>query len=187
MPSEDVTSILSDLIAGDERAADALLAAAYDELRALADRKLRCERPGHLLQPTALVHEAYLRLVDQSRVDWRGRTHFCALAAQAMRRVLIDHARRRNRDKRSGRWRKVTLDDAFALGGDRELDLIALHEALEKMRNLDERQAEVIELRIFGGLNNEEAAHELNVSTRTIERDWKMGLAWLRREMGSED
>ncbi|UCD75332.1 MAG: sigma-70 family RNA polymerase sigma factor [Phycisphaerales bacterium] len=187
MPSEDVTSILSDLIAGDERAADALMAAAYAELRALAEHKLKYERPGHLLQPTALVHEAYLRLVDQTRVDWKGRTHFHAVAAQAMRRVLIDHARRRNREKRSGRWRKVTLDDAFAIGGDHELDVIALHEALEMMRLLDERQVEVIELRIFGGLNTDEVAQQLRISTRTVERDWKMGLAWLRRELSSEE
>ncbi|MHC4416771.1 MAG: sigma-70 family RNA polymerase sigma factor [Planctomycetota bacterium] len=179
----DATRLVTDLSGGNERAADELLRLVYDELRALAQGYLRRERPDHTLQPTALVHEAYLKLVDQTRVDWKGRTHFKAVAAQAMHRVLVDHARAHGREKRGGGWRRVPLYDAFQLGGRRQLDPLDLHDALEKMRQLDERQTSVVELRLFGGLSGEEAARILGVSVRTVERDWKMGQAWLRREL----
>lgn len=183
MAGKDLTAMLSETGADDQQVRNALLEAVYDELRELADRKLKRDRARESLQPTALVHEAYLRLVDQNRVSWQGRTHFYAVAAQAMQRVLVDHARHRDRQKRGGSWRRVTLDDAYSLGKDHRLDLLALEQALEKMERLDPRQAQIVKLRLFGGLSVDEAAAMLDVSTRTVERDWKMGLAWLRREL----
>ncbi len=164
-----------------------MLALVYDELHELAEACMRRERSGHTLQPTALVHEAFLRLVDQTRVDWQGRTHFKAVAAQAMRRLLVDHARGRNREKRGGGWRRVAIEGAFAPGAGGVLDVMALHEALEKMRMLDQRQAKVVEYRLLGGLDTEETARLLGVSLRTVERDWTMGQAWLRRELSRGD
>ena len=187
MPQPDITEILDRLEAGDHAAHDALLEAVYDQLRALAESSMRQERPGHTLQPTALVHEAYMKLVDQTRVNWQGKTHFCAVAAQAMRRILVDHARWKNREKRGGAWRRIALHDAFLLTRDDHLDAAALHEALEKMRRLDERQAKVVELRLFGGMLNEQIADMLDISKRTVEREWRMGQAWLRRELSKED
>lgn len=184
MPSEsDITQLLEDAGKGNQRAADELLQSVYEEIREMAANALRRERSGHTLQATALVHEAYLKLVDQTRVDWQGATHFKAVAAKAMSRVLIDHARRKNREKRGGNWRKVTLHDAFALAKTNDLDMICLHEAMEKMRKLDNRQHQVVELRLFGGLTSDEAAKILHISSRTVDRDWKMGQVWLRREM----
>jgi len=166
---------------------DELLEQVYEELLVLARGKLKREGKGHMLQPTALVHEAYLKLVDQTRVTWQGRTHFYAIASQAMQRVLVDEARHRNREKRGGGWRQVTLDDAFSVGADQPLEMMALHEALERMAGLDERQAQVMKLRVFGGLSVDETAELLDVSARTVERDWKMGRAWLRRELRRGD
>lgn len=183
----DATGLLGAAQGGDRRAAAELLALVYDELRELAAVKMRRERPDHTLQPTALVHEAYLRLVDQSRVDWQGKTHFKAVAAQAMYRVLVDHARGKKRMKRGGCRRPMTLDDAFALTVPRGLDVLALHDALEKMQRLDERQAEVCRYRLYGGLTSEETAQLLGVSSRTVDRDWKMGQTWLRRELRNGD
>ncbi len=184
MPSKaDVTKWLTEIGHSDQRAADRLMPCLYEELRELAEGYLRRERPDHILQPTALIHEAYLKLVDQTQVDWRGDTHFKAVAAAAMHRVLVDHARARSREKRGGNWRQIALDDAFYLSGTCELDALELDEALEKMRKLDERQCRIVELRLFGGLSNEESATALGVSLRTVERDWKMGRAWLRREL----
>ena len=124
-------------------------------------------------------------LVDQTRVNWQGKTHFKAVAAQAMGRLLVDHARARNREKRGGGWRRVSLYDAFQLSERNDLDALSLQDALEKMRSLDDRQAQVVELRLFGGLSSEESARILGVSVRTVERDWKMGQAWLRRELST--
>jgi RNA polymerase sigma factor (TIGR02999 family) len=155
----------------------------YEELRTLAGNYVRREPPGRGLQPTALVHEAYMRLVDATRIDWQGRTHFKAVAARVMRQVLVDQARTEDRLKRGGGWRRIALDDAFVLSPARELDALALHEALDAMRRLDERQAQVAELRLFGGLGSEEIARMLDTSTRTVERDWKMAQAWLRRAL----
>jgi len=183
----DVTVLLNEAEAGDHRAVDKLLGLVYDELHELAADKMRGERADHTLQPTALVHEVYLRLVDQSRVKWQGKTHFKAMAAQAMHRVLVDHARAKNRKKRGRGRRPVALYDAFALAADRVLDVLALHDALEKMRTLDERQADVVEYRLLGGLSSEETARLLGVSSRTVERDWTMGQAWLRRELSKGD
>ena len=183
----DATGLLKEVEAGDHHAADKLLELVYDELHELAAAKMRGERADHTLQPTALVHEVYMRLVDQSRVKWQGRTHFKAVAAQAMHRVLVDHARAKNRKKRGGGRRPVTLYDAFALVEHGALDALALHDALEKMRTLDERQADVVEYRLLGGLSSEETSRLLGVSSRTIERDWTMGQAWLRRELSKGD
>ncbi len=179
----DATGLLEEAGGGNRRAADELLALVYGELHELAEGCMRRERPDHVLQPTALVHEAFLRLVDQTRVNWQGKTHFKAVAAQAMHRVLVDHARARDREKRGGGWRRVTLHDAFVLAGDRGLDATCLHEALENMRRLDPRQANIAVHRLFGGLGSEETARLLGVSSRTVERDWKMAQAWLRREL----
>ena len=185
-PSPQATQLLAELRAGDNRAADRLLPLVYDEFRHLAAGYLRHERPDHTLQPTALVHEAYLKLIDQRRVDWKGRTHFFAVAAEAMRRILIDHARRHKRLKRGGARQRITLDDAVALSPDRDEDLIALDEALERLAGSDPRQAKVVELRFFGGLTVQEAAKVLGVSKRTVEGDWTFARAWLKRELSCE-
>ncbi len=166
--------------------AERLLPLVYDELKQIAGRLMARERHDHTLQTTGLVHEAYLRLVDQSRVDWRGTTHFRAVAAQGMRRVLIDHARARKSRKRGGEWRRVTLAHEIGPSGEAGLDaaeLIALDAALEKLGRLDPRQARVVELRFFGGLSVMETAEELGVSRRTVEGDWTHARAWLRREL----
>jgi RNA polymerase sigma factor (TIGR02999 family) len=143
------------------------------------------ERPGHTLQPTALVHEAYMKLVDQSRVNWRGRTHFFAIGAQAMRRILIDHARGVGREKRGGEYQRVTLS-AFPKSSDSGLDLdelLNMDRALEKLASLDERQAKIVELRFFAGLKMSEVAEVLGVSKRTVEDDWVHARAWLKHEL----
>lgn len=183
----DVTRMLKQASAGDESAINRLLPMVYDELRALAESYLQRENPGHTLQATALVHEAYLRLVKQEDVEWQNRAHFFALAAQAIRRILVDHARGRGRAKRGGDRERVTLDGDVALTSDRDVDLIELDAALEKLARLHERQARIVELRFFGGLTLREAAEVLGVSPRTIDGDWSMARAWLRRELRPDD
>ena len=182
-----VTEIVSglDVEGGDELLAEELLPLVYDELRQLARRYMRHEKPGHTLQATALVHEAYLRLVDASQVSWRGRTHFLATGARVMRRLLIDHARGRGRQRRGGGFQWVTLDESL-MPAERGLDrdqLLSLDAALEKLAGLDERQARIVELRTFGGLKSAEIAALLGVSERTVERNWHFACAWLRREL----
>jgi RNA polymerase sigma factor (TIGR02999 family) len=189
----EVTAIVSRL--GEARAPDPasseeLFAYVYDELRMLARRYLSRERPGHTLQPTALVHEAYIKLVDQSKVDWQGRTHFFAVGARVMRNLLIDHARAKGRVKRGGGRRKVTLAEGLTPMGGRELDaegLLALNEGLDRLAQLDSRQAKVVELRFFGGLTVPEVAMLLDVSPRTIEGDWAHARAWLKRELSRRE
>ncbi len=183
------TQILND--AKDSAPADVaakLLPLVYQELRALAGKYLRQERSGHTLQPTALVHEAFLKLVDQDRVDWMGRTHFFAVCAQAMRRILIDHARAQRRVKRGGDWRQVALDNLMtphlAVAGVTPEDL---HDALESLAALDPRQAKVVELRFFGGLAMKEIAEVLDVSKRTVEDDWTHARAWLRATLAESN
>lgn len=159
----------------------------YDELRRLAAYYVKAEREGHTLQPTALVHEAYVKLVDRDRVSFRGRTHFFAAGAQAMRRILVDHARRRRRAKRGGGWQRVTLAEPLAATRDWSPDqLLALHGALEKLAGLDPRQASMVELRFFAGLKVGEAAEVLGVSRRSAEADWTHARAWLKRELQAE-
>lgn len=180
--THEVTRLLRELDGGDPRVADRLIPLVYEELRRLAASYMADERPDHTLQPTALVHEAYLRLVDQRSVRWRSRTHFLAIAATAMRRLLIDHARRHRAEKRGG-GRRVTLSEGIAGGEAADLDVLALEEALTRLAEIDGRQAHVIELRFFGGLRVEEAAEVLGISPATVKRDWQHARAWLRREL----
>jgi RNA polymerase sigma-70 factor (ECF subfamily) len=180
----EITKLLVRMKDGDRAAAAAkLMPLVYDEFRALAARHLRRERADHTLQPTALVHEAYLKLIDQTRVDWQGRTHFFAVGAQAIRRILVDHARQKKRQKRGGGAGRVALDDSVALAPKREEEILALDEALERLDKLDHRQAQVVEMRFFAGMNVEEVAEVLGVSKRTVEGDWTMARAWLMREL----
>jgi len=182
----DLTQTLLRSRRGEREALDEMLVALYAELRGLAAGYLRHERVGHTLQPTALAHEAFLRLVDQRAVSWQDRAHFLALAAQAMRRILADQARRRHALKRGGDAVRVALEDVelVAPGGDVEID--ALDSALEKLAALDARQAQIVELRFFGGLTLEETAEVVEVSTATVKRDWLMARAWLHRELGEQ-
>lgn len=179
----DVTRLLQGWRAGDREAAERLMERVYDELRRLARRRLSGERAGHTLQPTALVHEAYMKLAGQ-RVDWRSRAHFFALAATAMRRILVSHARKRRAAKRGGGALTLTLDEGLAGGGERDLDLLALDRALAGLAALDPRQARIVELRYFAGLTIEETAEAVGVSPATVKLDWQMARAWLHRELG---
>jgi len=181
--TSQITQLLVRLNDGDRSAVAKLMPLVYDEFRALAAKYLRGERSGHTLQATALVNEAYLRLVDQTRVNWQGRTHFFAVGAQAIRRILVDHARQRKRRKRGGGAARVTLDDAVALAPQRDEEVLALDEALEKLAKLDARQSQVVEMRFFGGMSVAEVAAALGVSKRTVEGDWTMARAWLLREL----
>jgi RNA polymerase sigma factor (TIGR02999 family) len=185
----DVTRTFLRWRQGDPDALNALLPLVYDEMRRLAGSYLRNEGAGHTLQPTALAHEAYIRLLDQRQVSWQNRAHFMGLAAQAMRRILVDHARRRDAQKRGGGAMRVTLEDADAAGealsSALPLDVPAeeLDQALDRLAMLDERQARVVELRFFTGLSIEEAAEALAVSPATVKRDWTLARAWLHREL----
>jgi RNA polymerase sigma factor (TIGR02999 family) len=179
----EVTQLLDQLSQGRPQAFEALLPVVYGELRRQAGRYLRRERANHTLQPTALVHEAYMRLVDQHNQRWQNRAHFFAIAAQAMRRILVDHARAQARIKRGGPKAQVTLDDAMLAAEQKSVDAIALDEALERLAALDERQARVVELRFFGGLSVEEVAEVLQISPATIKREWSMAKAWLFGEL----
>jgi RNA polymerase sigma factor (TIGR02999 family) len=183
VPDGQVTTLLARWSSGDRDALDALMPVVYGELRKIADAYLRRERPGHTLQPTALVHEAWLRLVTQDQPDFAHRRQFFALAAQMMRRILVDHARRAAALKRGGSAITVPLDEARDQGGAPALELLALDQALDRLAALSARQARVIELRYFGGLNVEEAADVLSVSPATISRDQKMAEAWLSHAM----
>jgi len=180
---QDVTSMLVAWSRGDSSVADRLMAAVYDDLRRKAAGILRHESPGHTLQPTALVNEAYLRLVDQKRVAWQSRAHFLAVAARLMRRVLIDYARRRRASKRGGEAVRVTLDDLAPASLSSPLDLLVLDEALAELAALDARQARIVEMRAFGGLSVEETAEVLGVSPATVKRDWSFAQAWLERRL----
>jgi RNA polymerase sigma factor (TIGR02999 family) len=182
----NVTELLLAWADGDRSAFEALLPAVYDELHRQAARAIRREAPGHTLHATDLVHEAYLRLVDEPRVRWEGRAQFFGIAARTMRRVLVDHARARHAAKRGGGAQQITLrDDAAAAGAGAAggVDVLALDEALSRLGALDARQARVVELRYFAGLGIEEAAEVLGVSPATVKRDWALARAWLRREL----
>ena len=184
-PPGDVTGLLLAWNGGDREALGKLVPLVYEELRKRAQRALAKERRGHTLQPTALVHEAYMRLVDQSRVPWQNRFHFYAVSARAMRQVLVDHARRRLADKRDGGRTFVPLSRAGveAATPPQSLDVLALDQALERLASLDPRQAKLVELRVYGGLTIDEAAEALEVSAATVSRDWRHAEAWLHREM----
>jgi RNA polymerase sigma-70 factor, ECF subfamily len=182
-PADNVTRLLIELSNGDRDAVDLLLPVIYDELRKLAANYLRRERPDHTLQPTALVHEAYLRLVDQTRVNWQNRAHFFGVAAQIMRRLLVDHARKHNAEKRGQDFQKLSLDENIDRAVDRSAELIALDDALEALAAFDEPKARVVELRYFGGLSIEETADVMGVTPTTIKRHWRFAKAWLYGEM----
>jgi RNA polymerase sigma factor (TIGR02999 family) len=178
-----VTRLLKDWSGGDRGALEKLLPLVHQELHRLARRYMRRERTAHTLQTTAIVNEAYLRLVDQEGVDWRSRAHFFAVSAQVMRHILVDYARRKYSGKRGGAARKVTLDEVAPTSTERAAELVALDEALEALAELHPRRCKVVELRYFGGLNNREAAEVLGVSEVTVERDWRFAKAWLYREL----
>jgi len=182
-PAHDLTVLLNRVSAGDESAPGKLLELVYDDLRHLAAAYMQDERTDHTLQATALVHEAYLRMVDWENVTWENRAQFFAVAAQVMRRVLVDHARGRNAAKREGSQHKLALDDAVSFAGGKEFDVLALEEALLSLEKLDPRQAQIVELRFFGGLSIDEAAHVLKVSSTTVKREWTIAKAWFQREL----
>lgn len=184
MDPGEITEILGRVAEGDARAYDELLPKVYDELRAVAVHYLRAERANHSLQPTELVHEAFLKLAGQTEVEWKSRTHFYAIAAQAMRRVLVDHARARRRQKRGGGVPTLPLEESISIAGEPPIDLLALEEALTQLGEEDGRKARVVELLYFGGLTVEEAAQVLGVSARTVERDWTYSRTWLFGKLG---
>jgi RNA polymerase sigma factor (TIGR02999 family) len=188
MMRAETTRLLLDAAEGKQAAMEALLPLVYDELKAIAVRKMRDERVDHTLQPTALVNEAFLRMVDQTRVRWQGKAHFCAVAANMMRRILVDHARRRSAEKRGAGFQQVALDEALApAGGDNPVDIVALDDLLNRLTELNARHARVVELRFFGGLNVEETAHALGVSPATVKNDWRVARAWLLSQLSSDD
>src|SRR5262245_58199624 len=182
-PTQSVTQLLVDWRNGDQTALDRLMPLVYEELRRIAGHYMRNERKEHTLQTAALVNEAYLRLVDHENIAWQNRAHFFGVAAQAMRRILVDHARTRNYQKRGGAAQRVSLDEAATLAEGRPAELIALDEALDELAKLDERKCRVVELRYFGGLSIEETAEALGVSVPTVTRDWNTAKVWLMREM----
>jgi RNA polymerase sigma factor (TIGR02999 family) len=182
----DVTLILHEWSGGDKNAPERLMPFVYDELRRLARAFLSKERPGHTLQPTALVHEAYLRLVDQTRANWQNRAHFYGIAARMMRRVLIDHARAHATGKRGGGAIHLSLEDVQVPLEERAADLIALDELLERLSQFDERKCKIVEMRFFAGLSDKEIAEVLEINTRTVLRDWKKAQLWLYRELSQE-
>jgi RNA polymerase sigma factor (TIGR02999 family) len=183
--SADLTNLLVAWSAGDEAARSRLIDAVYNELRGLARGYLRRERADHSLAPTALVHEAYLKLIDQRQVRWQNRAHFFAIAAHVMRRILVDHARTRGAAKRDG-GQRVPLQDVQAVMDPPDVDVLDLDAALEKLSSLDPRQSELVELRFFGGLTVDEAAAVMGVAPATVDRDWALARAWLFRELGGE-
>src|SRR5262245_48809145 len=188
MPARsDATDLLVAWSNGDQAAFDKLVPLVYQELRVLAQRYMRRERPDHTLQATALVNEAYVRLIDVNRIRWQNRSHFLAVAAQTMRRILVEFARQRHRQKRGGDAVRVTIGDAMEIGQDSSADLVALSDALSALATFDPRMSQVVELRFFGGLTVQETSEVLNVSPETVNRDWKTAKAWLLRELNQSN
>ena len=179
----EITKLLKRMQSGDRDAADRLVQEVYPELKRIARRHMRRERPGHTLQTTALVNEAYLKLVHQRESDWTNRAHFFAVAAQIMRRILVDHARTKLAEKRGGGAAALPLDEALVFSPERSAQIVALDEALTRLEERDERVGRVVELRFFAGLSVEETAEALKISTRTVKRDWQFGRAWLQAEL----
>lgn len=184
--SSEVTALLGDWSRGNQSALNQLLPLVYGELRRIAARQLRSERVGHTLQPTALVHEVYMRLVDQRSVDWKNRAHFFGAAAQVMRRILVDHARRHTASKRGDGLHRVSMDEATELAAPEGIPVLALDQALDRLATMDRELARIVELRAFGGMTIEEAACVLNVSASTAKREWRTAKAWLTRELSHE-
>ena len=187
MPSaQNVTEMLRDWRKGDQEALEQLIPVVYDELHRQAARYLRREHPGHILQTTALIHEAYLRLINQQNIEWQNRAHFYAIAARLMRQILVDHARRRQATKRGGSDIKVPLEEAMVISPGENVDLVALDEALTRLAAIDPQQSRIVELRYFSGLSVEETAEVLGVSSRTVNRDWNVAKAWLRQQIARD-
>ena len=183
-PPSEITQMLIELTGGNRDVVNQILPHIYDELRRLAGSYLRRERADHTLQPTALVHEAYMKLIDQKQVHWQNRAHFFGIAAQVMRRILMDHARKHTAEKRGGEAEKLPLEEEILIvSHDRSADLIALDDALDNLAKLDEQKAKIVELRYFGGLSIEETAEVMGVSVPTINRQWRMAKAWLHAEL----
>jgi len=182
--SREITNMLRQWSEGRREVLDDLMPLVYDELRRQASRYLRGERKGHTLQTTALIHEAYLKLVDQREVDWQNRAHFFGIAAQAMKRILVDHARSRHREKRGGAAEDLGLDEArFIISGQKDVDLVAVDEALSRLAEFDPQQASIVELKFFGGFSIDEIAEAAQISPATVKREWNSAKAWLRLEM----
>jgi RNA polymerase sigma factor (TIGR02999 family) len=184
---QQITELLKSWSQGNQAAIDKLVPLVYDELHRLAQRYMSDERPGHALQTTALVNEAYLRLVDSSNLSWDGRSHFFGVCAQVMRRILVDWARSRQALKRGGDVRALDLDEALAVAKERGTDLVAIDDALKALTAVDPRKGQVVEMRFFGGLSVKETAEVLKVSPETVQRDWKLAKSWLRRELSGEN
>ncbi len=184
--SEQITRLLTEWSGGNRGALDQLLPLVYSDLKRLAGSYLRRERTGHTLQSTALVHEAFLRLVDQRDANWQNRLQFFAIAAQVIRRILVDHARQHNAKKRGGEAMRVTIDESIADPGGADLDLLALDDALQRLAVMDERQSRIVELRFFSGLSIEETGEVMGLSPATVKREWAMARVWLFRELGAE-
>ena len=182
--SDNITHLLKEWSDGDERALDRLTPLVYEELRQQAARYLRRERRPHSMQTTALINEAYLRLIDAQNVRWGNRAHFFAIAANLMRRILVDHARRRDAEKRGGYQIRLTFSDLIAEAPESDVDLLAIDQALDRLAVIDPRQARIVELRFFSGLNVDETATAMGISPKTVKRDWSVARAWLRREIG---
>jgi RNA polymerase sigma-70 factor, ECF subfamily len=183
---QDITELLVDWSKGDREALNRLTPLVYDELHRLASRYLRHERANHTLQTTALIHEAYLRLVNQRNPNWQSRVQFFAVASRLMRHILVDYARGHNAAKRGGDYAKVSFDEAMIVSEEKSADLMALDEALSNLAAIDPEQSRVVELRVFGGLTVEETAEALGVSPRTVKREWSMAKAWLHRQLRKE-
>jgi RNA polymerase sigma factor (TIGR02999 family) len=187
MPSSEVTQMLLDWSNGDKAAFDKIVPVVYNELRRLAGHYMRQERPGQTIQATALVHEAYVRLVDYKNMRWQDRAHFYAVAAQVMRRILVDRARARDAAKRGDAARRVSLAEADAASNEQSADILDLDEALKELEEIDPRKSQIIELRFFGGLNIEETAEVMSISPTTVQREWRSARAWLYRAITEKD
>jgi RNA polymerase sigma factor (TIGR02999 family) len=183
---EDLSGLLNDWSNGDQDALNRLMPLVYEELHRLASRYLRHERVGHTLQTTALVHEAYLKLVDQKKANWQSRIQFFAAAAKVMRHVLVDYARSRKAAKRGGAYCRLSLDEATVSSEEKDADLLSLNEALNHLSEIDPQQSRVVELRVFGGLTVEDTAQALGISPRTVKREWSMAKAWLHQQIKKE-
>jgi RNA polymerase sigma-70 factor, ECF subfamily len=185
--SREADDLLAAVTDGDNSRLPQLVELVYNDLRRLAQHYMQQERVGHTLQPTALVHETFLKLVNQQHVDWRSRSHFFAIGAQAMRRILVTHAKHKGRIKRGGGRRQLSLDDALTISSESDEDVLALDHAIEKLAAIDSQQARIVELRFFGGMSVEETAAAMGLSKRTVEREWTGVRAWLRRELAELD
>jgi RNA polymerase sigma factor (TIGR02999 family) len=182
---QQVTQLLVAWSSGDEAALQELMPLVYDELRKLAHHYIRRERPGHTLQTSGLVNEAYLRLVDQTKIQWQSRKHFYGIAARLMRQILVDYARKQSYAKRGGDAQRVELDEKLIISKDRAADIVDLDDALKKLAEIDPRQSQIVELRFFGGLSVEETAEVLSISVSTLMRDWVVAKSWLKRAISS--